>query len=84
VFKNDFTNRQSHRLALKYTIELFSSLTVKYHLAVSLYGFFLILIFMSQIFSGVMLSFSLIPECMLIPIVRDEEDLEDLYTDDFF
>jgi len=31
-----------------------------------------------------MLSFSLIPEPMLIPIVRDEEDLEDLYTDDFF
>lgn len=84
LFKNDFGNKQSHKLALKYTIELFSSLTVKYHLAVSLYGFFLILIFMSQIFSGVMLSFSLIPECMLIPIVRDEEDLEDLYTDDFF
>jgi len=31
-----------------------------------------------------MLSFSLIPEPMLVPIVRDEEDLEDLYTDDFF
>ena len=31
-----------------------------------------------------MLAFSLIPECMLIPPVRDEEDLEDLYTDDFF
>jgi hypothetical protein len=31
-----------------------------------------------------MLSFSLIPESMIIPLVRDEEDLEDLYTDDFF
>lgn len=31
-----------------------------------------------------MLAFSLLPEPMLIPIVRDEEDLEDLYTDDFF
>jgi hypothetical protein len=31
-----------------------------------------------------MVSFSLIPEPMLIPMVRDEEDLEDLYTDDFF
>lgn len=31
-----------------------------------------------------MVSFSLIPEPMLVPIVRDEEDLEDLYTDDFF
>jgi len=34
--------------------------------------------------SGIMLSFSLVPECMLVPIVRDEEDLEDLYTDDFY
>ena len=31
-----------------------------------------------------MICFSLIPEPMLIPIVRDEEDLEDQYTDDFF
>jgi hypothetical protein len=31
-----------------------------------------------------MLSFSLIPEPMLIPVARDEEDSEDLYTDDFF
>ena len=39
---------------------------------------------MSQLFSGIMLSFSLLPECMLIPIIRDEEDLEDLFVDDFF
>jgi hypothetical protein len=38
----------------------------------------------SQLISGTMVSFSLIPEPMLVPIVRDEEDLEDLYTDDFF
>jgi hypothetical protein len=38
----------------------------------------------SQVVSGVMLAFSLLPEPMLIPIVRDEEDLEDLYIDDFF
>lgn len=31
-----------------------------------------------------MLAFSLIPEAMMIPIVREEEDLEDLYIDDFF
>jgi hypothetical protein len=31
-----------------------------------------------------MLSFSLVPEPMIIPIVRDEEDTEDLYIDDFF
>jgi hypothetical protein len=38
----------------------------------------------SQLVSGTMLSFSLVPESMMVPIVRDEEDLEDLYTDDFF
>jgi hypothetical protein len=31
-----------------------------------------------------MLSFSLVPESMIIPLVREEEDLEDLYIDDFF
>lgn len=31
-----------------------------------------------------MLAFSLIPEPMLIPMVREEEDVENLYTDDFF
>jgi len=38
----------------------------------------------SQLLSGVMVSFSLVPEAMMIPIVRDEEDIEDMYTDDFF
>jgi len=38
----------------------------------------------SNLVSGVMLSFSLIPEPMFVPIVRNEEDLEDLYIDDFF
>ncbi len=46
--------------------------------------FFVFLTIASQLVSGTMLSFSLIPEPMIIPIVRDEEDLEDLYTDDFF
>jgi len=46
--------------------------------------FFILLTVSSQLVSGTMVSFSLIPEPMLVPIVRDEEDLEDLYTDDFF
>jgi hypothetical protein len=62
----------------------FFLLTIKYHSTISVFGFFLILTFTSQIISGIMLAFSLIPECMLVPIVRDEEDLEDLFTDDFF
>lgn len=31
-----------------------------------------------------MLAFSLIPEPMIIPLIREEEDIEDLYIDDFF
>lgn len=31
-----------------------------------------------------MLAFSLVPESMLVAMVRDEEDTEDLYIDDFF
>jgi len=59
-------------------------MSVAFHDTNSLYGFFIILVVTSQLVSGTMLSFSLIPEPMLVPIVRDEEDLEDLYTDDFF
>jgi hypothetical protein len=59
-------------------------MSVAFHDTNSLYGFFILLVVTSQLISGTMLSFSLIPEPMLIPIIRDEEDLEDLYTDDFF
>jgi hypothetical protein len=47
-------------------------------------GFAILLTMTSQLISGTMVSFSLIPDPMLIPLVRDEEDLEDLYTEDFF
>ena len=84
MFFSNLLNKSGLRSGLNFLTQHFVALTVKYHVITSLYGFFLILVFLSQIFSGVMLSFSLVPECMLIPIVRDEEDLEDLYTDDFF
>jgi hypothetical protein len=64
--------------------QYFAILTVAFHDINALYGFFLILVVFSQLFSGTMVAFSLIPEPMIVPIVRDEEDLEDLYTDDFF
>lgn len=51
---------------------------------ISLVGLFLLLILIIQCVSGIMISFSLISEPMLIPLSRDEEDIEDLYTDDFF
>ena len=65
-------------------IVYFSSLKVSFHDVLSLFGFFTFLIVISQLISGTMLSFSLLPEPMLIPLVRDEEDVEDLYIDDFF
>jgi len=54
------------------------------HEIFSLFGFFTFLVIYFQLCSGIMLSFSLVVEPMLIPIVRDEEDAEDLYTEDFF
>jgi hypothetical protein len=49
-----------------------------------LLGFFIFITIVSQLVSGTMLSFSLVIEPMLIPMVREEEDVEDLYIDDFF
>ena len=72
------------KLSLKNLMFNFQVLTLKYHFISAISGFFIILVIISQLLSGIMLSFSLLPECMLIPIIRDEEDLEDLYIDDFF
>jgi quinol-cytochrome oxidoreductase complex cytochrome b subunit len=65
-------------------LKYFAVLGVSFHDSNSLFGFFILLTVFSQLVSGTMVSFSLIPEPMIIPIVRDEEDIEDLYTDDFF
>jgi hypothetical protein len=59
-------------------------LTVNFHEINSLYGFFIFITIINQLISGTMLAFSLITEPMLIPIVREEEDVENLYIDDFF
>ncbi len=71
-------------LSLNSILRYFVVLTVSFHDLSSLFGFFILLTVFSQLFSGTMVSFSLIPEPMMVPMVRDEEDLEDLYTDDFF
>lgn len=42
------------------------------------------LVIYSQLVSGTMLSLSLVTESMYIPLVREEEDSENLYVDDFF
>jgi hypothetical protein len=65
-------------------IKYFTCLTVSYHDGIAVLGFMVLLTMTSQLISGTMVSFSLIPDPMLIPVVRDEEDIEDLYTDDFF
>ena len=40
--------------------------------------------FILQILSGICLALSLVPEVMLVPSGRDEEDADALFTDDFF
>nr|YP_740791.1 apocytochrome b [Tetrahymena paravorax]ABI51700.1 apocytochrome b [Tetrahymena paravorax] len=69
---------------IKKVVQYFSVMTVSFHDINSLFGFFTFLTIASQLVSGTMLAFSLVPEPMLIPMVREEEDVEDLYTDDFF
>jgi hypothetical protein len=71
-------------LSLNNLINYFKSMRVSMHEIFSLFGFFTLLTIAVQLISGTMLAFSLVPESMLIPMVRDEEDIEDLYTDDFF
>lgn len=75
---------QYYKLNCKNVINYFKLLSTKYHFTTAIFGFFILITIVSQLVSGTMLSFSLIPEPMLVPIVRDEEDLEDLYVDDFF
>jgi hypothetical protein len=59
-------------------------MTVSFHNARSLIGFFVFAVIISQLLSGIMLALSLLPESMLVPIIRNEEDMEDLYIDDLF
>ena len=54
------------------------------HTSLSLMGLSILFIFLSQLLSGIMISFSLNCDPMNIPMSRNEEDMEDLYTDDFF
>lgn len=73
-----------YSFAIKSIFQYFAILSVSFHDINSLFGFFTFLVVASQLVSGTMLAFSLIPEPMIVPIVREEEDTEDLYIDDFF
>ena len=71
-------------ISISNLIKYFLTITVAFHDIHSLFGFFSFLAIFCNLISGTMLSFSLIPEPMFVPLVRNEEDLEDLYIDDFF
>ena len=62
----------------------FRTLRAPVHGATSLLGITLLVIFILQILSGIMIAFSLNCDPMNIPMSRNEEDQDDLYTDDFF
>ena len=62
----------------------FVKLKVGFLTPVSVLGFLIFVIILMQIASGIMLALGYLPETMLIPNVREEEDCENLYTDDFF
>jgi len=71
-------------ISTKKAFVYFTLLNVSFHEVNAIFGFIVFLTIILQLFSGIMLSFSLVCEPMLIPAVRDEEDIEDLYTDDWF
>jgi quinol-cytochrome oxidoreductase complex cytochrome b subunit len=66
------------------TIQTIYTTKVKQHKTLSVIGIVLLFIFAIQVLSGVMLCFSLNCDPMNIPMSRSEEDIGDLYTDDFF
>lgn len=65
-------------------LNFFTNLRVKSHRSLSIIGLILLLTIVVQCLTGIMLSFSLVSEPMLIPISREIEDINTVYTDDFF
>lgn len=59
-------------------------LTVNFLDVPSTFGLMIFATILSQLASGVALAFSLVPEGNLIPAVRDDEDVENMFIDDFF
>jgi len=77
-------NLNYFKISVLSVFRYFSSLTVSFHELFALLGFMVFLVIVNQLLSGIMLAFSLCTEPMIIPLVREEEDLENLYIDDFF
>ena len=78
-----FRNHISKQITTKIG-NLFHGLYSKPHSRISLVGICILFTFVIQIISGVMIAFSFNCDPMNIPMSRNEEDMEDLYTDDFF
>ena len=68
----------------QFLVSYFMQLRIAFHEVIALLGFAIFLVIFNQLVSGTMLSFSVVTEPMYIPLVREEEDCENLYTDDFF
>jgi quinol-cytochrome oxidoreductase complex cytochrome b subunit len=66
-----------------FIVKYFFQLKIALHEFQSLFGFFIFLILINQLFSGVMLSFTEIPESMYILLTREEDSCENYYVDDF-
>lgn len=84
ISKFDLLNRPYFSMSISSLLNYVTTLSVSFHDLPSLFGFMVFAVIISQLVSGTMLSFSLIPEAMYIPMSREEEDLEDLFIDDFF
>jgi len=76
--------RRYFNLSIPAILTNFSLMTTSYANTFALFGFFTLLIVSSQLITGTMLSFSLIPESMMVCLVREEEEAEVLYMDDYF
>jgi hypothetical protein len=84
IGKFEVIARPYFTLSINSLLSYVTTLSVSFNDLPSLFGFMVFAVIISQLISGTMLSFSLIPESMYIPMSRDEEDLEDLFIDDFF
>ena len=84
IAKLDMLSRPYFTLSISSLVNYVTTLSVSFHDIPSLFGFMIFAVILSQLVSGTMLSFSLVPEATYIPMSREDEDLEDLFIDDFF
>jgi hypothetical protein len=74
---------QPSRKLYIHILKYFLQLKIALHEIPAVIGFCIFLVLVSQLFSGVMISFSIIPEPMYVPLEREVEDCENVYQDDF-